>query len=289
MNNIIIMTDSCCDLPYEFTKENNIIVMPTAVTIQEKTVMDDLGQSLKYTDFYSVVRNGEMPKTAQVNVYQFYEVYKKHIENGDKVIYIGLSSGLSGTNNSACIAREMIKEEYEEADISVIDSKCASMGLGLLVYYANELLNNKKSKEEIIEWIESNKLKIVHLFTVEDLNHLYRGGRVSRTTATVGSLLNIKPVMHVDDEGKLVPFEKARGRKKSLSMIVDKVVATIVNPEEQVIFISHGDSIDDVQYVKEKILEKIKVKDIVINFIGPAIGTHSGPGTIAVFYMAEKR
>lgn len=289
MNNIIIMTDSCCDLPYEFTKENNIIVMPTAVTIQEKTVMDDLGQSLKYTDFYSVVRNGEMPKTAQVNVYQFYEVYKKHIENGDKVIYIGFSSGLSGTNNSACIAREMIKEEYEEADISVIDSKCASMGLGLLVYYANELLNNKKSKEEIIEWIESNKLKIVHLFTVEDLNHLYRGGRVSRTTATVGSLLNIKPVMHVDDEGKLVPFEKARGRKKSLSMIVDKVVATIVNPEEQVIFISHGDSIDDVQYVKEKILEKIKVKDIVINFIGPAIGTHSGPGTIAVFYMAEKR
>ena len=163
------------------------------------------------------------------------------------------------------------------------------MGLGLLVYYANKILKDGKDKDELVNWIEENKLKVIHWFTVEDLNHLYRGGRVSKATATVGTLLSIKPVMHVDNEGRLTPVEKARGRKKSLSALVNKLVEEIVNPEEQVIFISHGDCIEDVEYVKEKILEKIKVKDIVVNHVGPVIGTHSGPGTVAIFYFAKGR
>ena len=149
--------------------------------------------------------------------------------------------------------------------------------------------NNGKGKEEIVKWVEDNKLNIIHWFTVEDLNHLYRGGRVSRTSATVGSLLNIKPVMYVNNDGKLMPFEKARGRKKSITSIVNKVAENIVNPGEQVVFISHGDCIDDVEYLKEKLLEKIKVKNIIVNHVGPVIGSHSGPGTLAVFYIGNKR
>lgn len=289
MNKIILMTDSCCDLPYDFTKDNNLVVMSLRLTLGDRTIADDLGKTLRYGDFYKAVRDGEMPKTAQANVYEFEQEFEKHIKNGDKVIYIGFSSALSGTYNSANIAMESLKEKYSDADISVIDSKCASMGLGLLVYYANKMLKEGKDKDEIVKWVEENKLKVIHWFTVEDLNHLYRGGRVSKATATVGTLLSIKPVMHVDNEGRLTPVEKARGRKKSLSALVNKLVEEIVNPEEQVIFISHGDCIEDVEYVKEKILEKINVKDIVVNHVGPVIGTHSGPGTVAIFYFAKGR
>lgn len=289
MNKIILMTDSCCDLPYDFTKDNNLVVMSLRLTLGDRTIADDLGKTLRYGDFYKAVRDGEMPKTAQANVYEFGQEFEKHIKNGDKVIYIGFSSALSGTYNSANIAMESLKEKYSDADISVIDSKCASMGLGLLVYYANKMLKEGKDKDEIVKWVEENKLKVIHWFTVEDLNHLYRGGRLSKATATVGTLLSIKPVMHVDNEGRLTPVEKARGRKKSLSALVNKLVEEIVNPEEQVIFISHGDCIEDVEYVKEKILEKINVKDIVVNHVGPVIGTHSGPGTVAIFYFAKGR
>ncbi|MDU2672024.1 DegV family protein [Clostridium hominis] len=289
MNKIILMTDSCCDLPYDFTEDNNLVVIPLRLTLGDMTIADDLGKTLKYEDFYKAVRGGEMPKTAQANVYEFEQEFEKHIKNGDKVIYIGFSSALSGTYNSANIAMEALKERYSDADISVIDSKCASMGLGLLVYYANNMLKEGKDKEEIVKWVEENKLKVIHWFTVEDLNHLYRGGRVSKATATVGTLLSIKPVMHVDNEGRLIPVEKARGRKKSLSALVNKLIEEIVNPEEQVVFISHGDCIEDVEYVKEKILEKINVKDIVVNHVGPVIGTHSGPGTVAIFYFANGR
>ncbi len=289
MNKSVLITDSCCDLPYNFTEDNNLVVMSMMVTLGEKTIADDLGKTLKYSDFYKAVREGEMPKTAQVNVYEFQKEFERHVKNGYKVIYIAFSSALSGTYNSACIAKDMVKEKYEDADITVIDSKCASMGLGLLVYYANNMLKDGKSKEDIVNWLEQNKLKIIHWFTVEDLNHLYRGGRVSKTSAAVGTLLNIKPILHVDNEGRLIPVEKTRGRKKSLTILVNKMVDSIIDPEEQVVFISHGDSIEDVEYVKERIAEKIKVKDIIVNNIGPAVGSHSGPGTIAIFYLGKER
>ena len=289
MNKIILITDSGCDLPYNFTRDNNLVVVPLKLILRGETIEDNLGENLKYSDFYNTIREGEMPKTAQANIYEFEQVFEKYIKDADKVIYIAFSSALSGTYNSACIARENLLEKYPEADISIVDSKSASMGLGLLVYYANEMLKSGKNKEEIVNWLEDNKLKVNHWFTVEDLNHLFRGGRVSKTTAMVGSLLSIKPVMNVDNEGRLTPIEKARGRKKSLTSLINKVVEGIVNPDEQIIFISHGDCIEDAEYIKEKLLEKINVKDVIINYVGPVIGSHSGPGTLAIFYIGKER
>lgn len=285
----VLMTDCCCDLPYSYIKENNIKLMKMSVRLKQKDYLDDLGQSLKHNEFYNAIRENEMPQTAQVNVYSFEEAFKEQVEGNNSVIYIAFSSALSGTYNSACIAKENLLEEYPEADITIIDSRCASMGLGLLVYYANKMLKNGVEKAKIVDWVENNKLKVIHWFTVEDLNHLYRGGRVSKTAATVGTLLNIKPVMHVDDEGKLTPVSKAKGRKKSLSALVNNTLNQIVNPEEQIIFISHGDCVEDAEIVKHHLLEKLKVKDVIINYVGPVIGTHSGPGTVAVFCLGEKR
>ena len=285
----IIMTDSCCDLRHDYVIENNIVLMKLMVTLGEEEIQDDLGQSLEYKDFYSRIRNGIMPKTAQVNAYTFEEEFEKIVKEGNKLIYIAFSSALSGTYNSACIAKEFIIEKYPDADITIIDSKSASMGLGLLVYYATEMLKSGKSKAEIVKWVEDNKLKINHWFTVEDLNHLYRGGRVSKTAATVGTILSLKPILHVDDEGRLTSVSKVKGRKKSITALFNKVEEMIVNPEEQVIFISHGDCIEEAESLKEKILEKFKVKDVVINFVGPAVGSHSGPGTLAVFFMGNNR
>ena len=187
------------------------------------------------------------------------------------------------------MAVKEIKEEMPHAQIEVVDSKCASMGQGLLIYYAVEQLKQGKSFEQIISFVEQNKLKLNHWFTVSDLNHLLRGGRVSKTAATVGTLLQIKPIMHVDNEGRLTPVEKVKGRKKSLKVLVEKVKENIVNPEEQMVFISHGDVAKEAEEVKKAILEQCPVKDVWINPIGAAVGSHSGPGTIAVFFMGEKR
>ena len=285
----VIMTDSCCDLKYDYVIKNNIPIISLNVIIDKNEIKDDLGQSLGYKEFYNIIRNGEMPKTSQANAFYFEEEFEKIVKEGSSVIYIAFSSALSGTYNSACIAKESVLEKYPNADITIIDSKSASRGLGLLVYYANEMLKEGKSKEEIIKWIEENKLKVNHWFTVEDLNHLARGGRLSKTASTVGTLLNIKPILHVNNDGKLVSVEKVKGRKKSISALVSKIEEMIVNPEEQIIFISHGDSLEDAEILKKKILEKIKVKDIAINCIGPAIGSHAGPGTLAVFFLGNNR
>ena len=287
--NTVILTDSCCDLSYDYIMDNNIIVEPLVVILEDGETVDDLGQTLKHKDFYSRIRNGELPKTAQVNAYVFEETFEKLVKEGKSIIYIGFSSGLSGTYNSACIAKENVLENHRDADITIIDTKCVSMGLGLLVYYANEMLKNGKSKEEIIEWVEENKLKVQHWFTVDDLNHLCRGGRISKTSATVGTLLNIKPILEVNGEGKLVSAAKVKGRKKSITALLEKVEHLIVNPEEQVVFISHGDCLEDAEHLKERILEHVKVKDVIINFIGPAVGSHSGPETLAVFFMGNNR
>ncbi|VYU05155.1 DegV family EDD domain-containing protein [Clostridium tertium] len=285
----IIFTDSCCDLPISFVKENNIEVMHLRVNIKGQDIPDDLGESISYKDFYKLIRDGEMPTTSQANVGEFQEKFEKYVSEGYSIIYIGFSSALSGCVNSARIAMENIKQEKEEADITIIDTKSASMGLGLLVYYAANMLKDGKSKVEIINWIEENKLKVNHWFTVDDLNHLKRGGRVSSSVAIVGTMLNIKPIMHVDDEGRLIPVSKVKGRKKSIKSLQEKLIEKIVNPEEQTIFISHGDCIEEAEHLKELILNEIKVKDVIINNVGPVIGSHSGPGTMALFFMGSSR
>lgn len=285
----IIVTDSCCDLPYKYIIDNEIEVIPLTITINDTEKKDDLAQTENYADFYEEILAGTMPKTSQINTYEFKEVFMKHLKENKNVIYIGFSSALSGCVNSARIAMEEIKEELPHAQLAVVDSKCASMGQGLLIYYAVEALKRGKSMEEVVEFLENNKLKLNHWFTVDDLNHLFRGGRVSKTAATFGTLLQIKPVMHVDNEGRLIPIEKVKGRKKSLKVLVEKVKENIVNPEEQVVFISHGHALEEAEEVKRALLETCQVKEVWLNYIGAAIGSHAGPGTIAIFFMGAHR
>lgn len=285
----VLIIDCCCDLPIEYVEKNNVELLSLTVNINGKEYKDNLGKSLSYKDFYLAVRNGAMPSTSQINVFDFEKEFRKHVSLGKAIIYIAFSSALSGTYNSACIAKENILEEYKDADITIIDSRCASLGEGLLDYYAIEMLKNGASKEEIVNWVEENKLKVNHWFTVDDLNHLKRGGRVSGTAAAIGTILDIKPIMHVDDEGKLIPVTKVKGRKKSIKTLAEELNKRIINPEEQIIFISHGDCIEDAKFLEKLILEKHKVKDVIINNIGPIIGSHAGPGTVAVFFIGEKR
>ena len=285
----IIFTDSCCDLPRSFVEENNIQVMHLRVNIQGRDIPDDLGISIESKNFYDLIRQGEMPTTSQVNVNTFEDNFRKYIKEGYSIIYIGFSSALSGCVNSARIAKENIEEEISNADITIIDTKSASLGLGLIVYNAVNMLKAGKEKSEIVNWIEDNKLKVNHWFTVNDLYHLKRGGRLSGTVAAVGTILSIKPVMHIDDEGRLIPASKVKGRKKSIKVLKEILLDKIVCPEEETIFISHGDCIEDAEYLKELILNEVKVKEVIINNVGPVIGSHTGPGILALFFMGSNR
>lgn len=284
-----IVTDSCCDLPYEFIKACNIQVLPLTIIMNGEEEKDHLAETMQYDRFYEAILNGTMPQTAQVNAYQFTEVFRECAKNNEPVIYIGVSGNLSGCVGSALMALEEVKEDYPDAQIAVVDSRCASMGLGLLVYYAVEQMNQGLNLEELTHWLELNKQHIIHWFTVMDLNHLFRGGRVSKAAATFGSLLQIKPILHVNNEGRLVPIDKVKGRKKSLRLLVEKVKEDLVDPENAVVFISHGGCLQEAEAVKEMILEECGVKEIKINYIGAAIGSHAGPGTVAIFFKGIQR
>ena len=285
----ILFTDSCCDLPIGFVKENNIQVMPIRVNINGKDIPDDLGESISHNEFYNLIRNGEMPITSQVNVDAFEREFRKYVNEGYSIIYIGFSSALSGCVNSARLAKELIDEEIKDADITIIDTKSASMGLGLIVYYATNMLREGKSKSDIISWIEDNKLKVNHWFTVDDLNYLKRGGRVSGAVAIIGTMLSIKPIMNVDNEGRLIPESKVKGRKKAIRALYEKLKEKIVDSENQTIFISHGDCMEDAESLEKLILSEINVNEVIINNIGPAVGSHAGPGTVALFFIGNNR
>lgn len=286
---ILLMTDSCSDLPIEYTKENDIFVFPLTYHFKGEDHVDDFGTTLSYSDFYAEVRKGEMSSTSQVNTYTFKETFKKFIDQGYSLVYIAFSSALSGTYNNAMLAKEEITSENPTADISVIDSRCASMGLGLLVYTACQKLKDGMTKEDLVAWIEANKLKLNHWFTVDDLFHLKRGGRVSATSAVIGSLLDIKPILHVDDEGRLIPVAKTKGRKRSIRTLANELNDRITNAEDQFVAISHGDCYEDAKLLEKLILEQHKVKGIIINYVGPVVGSHSGPGTMALFFFGENR
>jgi DegV family protein with EDD domain len=285
----VLLIDSCTDLPRSYVEKNEIPVVSLVCNFMGQEYKDDFGKTLSYKEFYAAVRNGEMPSTSQVNVYVYTEIFKKYAAEGKSIIYLGFSSALSGSLNSALLAKDMICEEIENADITVIDSRSASLGEGLLAYNANEMLKAGASKDEVVSWLETNKLRMNHWFTVDDLGHLKRGGRVSGAAAFVGTLLDIKPILQIDDEGRLIPVSKVKGRKKSIKTLFEMLQENIVSPEEQVIAISHGDCIEDAEYLKEMILKEYKVKDVIINEVGPVIGSHSGPGTVALFFMGSKR
>jgi len=289
MMDTVLLIDSCTDLPRSYVDKNEIPFVSLVCNFKDQEYKDDFGKSISYKEFFNAVRNGEMPSTAQVNVYEYTEIFKKYATEGKSVVYLGFSSALSGSLSSAYIARDTVMEEFKDADITIVDSKSASLGEGLLAYYVNEMLKAGASKDEVVSWLETNKLKMNHWFTVDDLGHLKRGGRLSGTAAFLGTLLDIKPVLKVDDEGRLIPISKVKGRKKSIKTLFEMLQENITAPEEQVIAISHGDCIEDAEYLKEMILKEYNVKDVIINHVGPVIGAHTGPGVVALFFMGEKR
>lgn len=286
---IKIITDSACDLPKEYIENNNIEVVSLTLNLNGKLLKDNLGETLQYSEFYNMMRNGEMPTTSQVNSYEFEEVFNKYLDEGYEVIYIGLASILSGTYNSANIARLNILEEKPDAKLTIIDSLSVSLGLGLLVYKACEMLKVGRTSQEVILWIENNRNKVVHSILVDDLKHLKRGGRISGATAAVGSLLNIKPILYIDDSGRLVPGDKVKGRKRALKYLMNEVKEKAINPEEETLFICHGDCLEDAEALKEMILQEVKFKNVIINYIGSVVGSHGGPGLIAAIFLANKR
>ncbi len=285
----IIMTDSSCDLSSDYIKASNVYVIPFTYNIDGQDYVDDLGQTMTYAQFYDKIRAGSMPTTSQITSYTFEKAFKQFIDEGYSIIYIGFSSALSETFNNAIIAKNSILEENPSADITVIDSKSASVGLGLIIYYAAEMLKEGKTKEEIVEWVENNKLKSNHWFIVDSLDHLKRGGRISAASAAIGTLLEIKPILIVNGEGRLEVAKKVRGRKKSIKTLLEILKERIENPEEQVIFINHGDCLNEAEYLRDLLLKEVKVKDVMINYVGPIIGTHTGPGMLCMVFLGEER
>ena len=286
---IKLITDSSCDLPKEFVDKNNIDVLPLLLNIEGNIIEDDFEKTLPYKDFYNKLREGCLPTTAQINAYTFDALFRKHVSKGEEVVYIGISSNLSGTFNSAFIAKQSILEDYPEAKINLIDSKSVSLGQGLIVVKVNELIKEGKSSEEIIEWVENNNSKVVHAILVEDLDHLKRGGRISGAAATLGGLLNIKPILQIDDEGKLVPRDKIKGKKKALRYIVNMIKEKAINSENETLYIAHGDDIETAQLLRDMILEEVKFKDTMIRYVGVSVGAHGGPGIVAAVFLANNR
>lgn len=285
-----IVTDSTTDLSADKVRELDLQVLPLRYMIDGKTYHNiPGGGELSDKEFYGLMRQGKMSTTSQINVEDFVTCFTAILEQGRDVLYLAFSSGLSGTCQSAQIAKQDLQEKYPDRRIEVFDTLCASLGEGLLVYHAAKLKAAGKSMDEVLSWLSENRLHLCHWFTVDDLNHLKRGGRVSAATALVGTALGIKPVMHVDDEGHLINVSKARGRRRSLDALVERMQESAIDPKNQTVFICHGDCYDDVQYLSKQIKDKMGVKEIYSNFIGPVIGAHSGPGTIAVFFLGTHR
>ena len=292
MSDYVLLTDSSADLTAGLVEELGVEVLPLSFHMGEKTYRnwpDD--REIDPHDFYDRLRGGEMATTSAVNVSDYTEAVEPLLRAGKDVLVVAFSSGLSATCNSARIAAQELSEQYPDRKIYVVDSLCASLGQGLLVWYAARMKAEGKSMEEVRDWLEENKLHLCHWFTVDDLHFLKRGGRISPATAVVGTMLSIKPVMHVDDEGHLVKVGTARGRNASLKALVDHMEQTAIDPSAQTVFISHGDCLEDVNKVVEDVKRRfgIPAERFVINNVGPVIGAHSGPGTVALFFLGSKR
>lgn len=278
-----ILTDSAADLPKDLVEKYSIDVVPLLVTIGEETYLD--GETITPEELFDGMREGKVYKTAQAPIGAFIEKFKE-FEEDTELIYIGFSSELSGTYQGAVMAKDQIIAEKPDMKIDLIDTKCASMGFGLVVYQAAKLAKEGKSREEILEAIDFYKKHMVHIFTVDDLEYLYRGGRVSKTSAFVAGLLNIKPILHVDD-GKLIPLEKKKGRKKVLRRMIELMEERGVELDKQTVAISHGDDLDTAEQLKDMIEDKFGTEEFIITSIGGVVGAHAGPGTIAIFFLDE--
>ena len=282
-----IVTDTCCDFPMEMYEQLNLTVVPLTLTFRGMEHNAFSEAFLK--DLYNGMRAGEAGSTSAVNPDGWASAMEPILAAGEDVLTLVFSSGLSTTYQSAVIAAQELSEKYPQRKIRVVDTLCASMGQGLLVWYACKKRDEGMELDALADWCEVNKMNLCHWFTVDDLMHLKRGGRVSAATALVGTMLQIKPVMHVDDEGHLVKVTTARGRKASLQALAKKVGETGIAGANDVCFISHGDCIEDAQYVASLLKEKYGVKEVIISYVGAVIGSHSGPGTVALFFLGEHR
>lgn len=289
MNNYIITTDTTTDLPEDYIKKHDLGIMSLTYTLEGTTYSKDNPLDVKL--FYEKMRKGSMPTTSQVNPENAKNIFLPYLKDGYDILHIAFSSGLSGSYNSTRIAAEELSEEFPDRKITIIDSLAASLGEGLLVHKAVMLKEQGADLDTVADWVEQNKLHIVHNFTVDDLFHLHRGGRVSKATAILGTMINVKPILHVDDEGHLIALSKVRGRKKSLQALVDSMEKQMgaYRSQNDIVFISHGDSLADAQYVADLVKQRFGIESFLINYVGPTIGAHSGPGTIALFYMGDYR
>lgn len=285
-----ITTDSTCDLPQEFYRERGIAYIGLSFQLDGKEYKEGPETGITSKEFYDQLRAGKESSTMQVNTFEFTSFIEPFLAAGEDVLHIAFSSGLSGTYDSCRRGVEELKDKYPDRTVIVVDSLCASMGEGLLVYYADENRKKGMSLEDNAAWLEENKLHLCHWFTVDDLMFLHRGGRVNKASAVFGSLLGIKPVLHVDDEGHLILVSKARGRVGSIDALVQRLKES-ANPDirDQMVYISHGDCLDDAQLLADKLRKAVGIKNIVISDIGAVIGSHSGPGTLALFFMGKQR
>ena len=290
MSEFIIVTDSSADLDTGMARELDVRVLPLGFVLEDHTYYNyPDNREMDPHLFYDRLRRGEVATTNAVNVAQYTETLEPLLQAGQDVLVLAFSSGLSTTYNSSAIAVEELSAKYPERKLYTVDTLCASLGQGLLVWYAAQQRNKGWSIEEVRDWVEEHKLNLCHQFTVDDLHFLKRGGRISAATAMVGSMLHIKPILHVDGEGHLINVGKARGRQASLKALVDRMEETAIDSGSLTVFISHGDCLEDAQTVADMVKKRFGVQEVYINYVGPVIGAHSGPGTVALFYMGTER
>lgn len=290
MNEYVIVTDSSCDLSMDLVKQMDLEVLQLSILIgnkQYKNYADE--REITFAEVYKHLRNEAAVKTAAVNVEDFTSRIGKILDRGLDVLYLGFSSALSSTYDNGVMAAKSLRESYPDRKLITVDTRSASLGEGMLVHLAFLEKQKGKTMEEVARFVEDTKFHLCHWFTVEDLHHLKRGGRVSSATAVIGSMLSIKPIMHMNNEGKLVNVGKVRGRQRSIDELFNKAKQSAVNPSQQTMFISHGDCEEDAKYLSKRLREELKVVGVIYNFVGPVIGAHSGPGTLALFFVGDKR
>ncbi len=285
-----VLSDASCNLSVDMLNDLGVVYRTLTMIIDGQQINNYLtDENFSFKGLYDRLRNGEHIKTSLLNVEEFTAMFEEVLNGGDDILAILISSGISGTYQAAKIAADDLRDKYPDRKIVVIDSLAASIGHGLLVYYAAKMQQEGKSIDETADFIYKNRLKLIHKFTVDDLFFLKRGGRLSGGVAIIGTILKIKPVLHVNNEGKLISQAKVNGRKKSINALFDDFKANVVDPENQVLAICHGDCLEDAEYLANKIRSEYNVKDIIINYCDPVIGAHAGPGVLALFYLGNER
>ena len=287
MSSYVIVTESSTDLTVKEIDALGVTMLDLSVIIEGEEPR--LNRDVDVKDFYALLRSKKSVTTSAINPDGFTKVFREILDAGKDILYMGFSSGLSSTYSAGKIAAEDLAEKYPDRRILTVDTLCASLGQGLLVFHAAELQKSGADLDTVYNFVNENRLHLCHEFTVNDLFFLKRGGRVSAATAVLGTMLNIKPVMHVDNAGHLIKVGIARGRKASLDALVAKTAKNAIKPEEQIMFICHGDCMEDAEYVANKLRAELSVKEVRIGYTGPVIGAHSGPGTLAVFYLGNER